>query len=333
MGARTLTPPIWETEVARSAESPMSELVRSFFAHKTDMSESSVREYRRYLEDFMAWGGDLPVKDALDPERVSEYVGKTRKRSVYVGRFACAILKSFASWLADEKILRAPGGASVLAGVKTPKVPREGRSAIDDDDVVKIMDAVRAQPSVKRYRDQALIQLLLGTGVRLNEARELKDEDVHLDPRGKSWIDVRWQTSKGFASRRIRLGRYAVDAMLEYREDWRPKFYGHGPETFFLTEEGKAFQPGGMQSWMGRLRDLFEASGVRGWMAHRMRHTWATAYHRSSKQSGLTVYDLRREGGWKDLSIPLRYTHDRPWEELSAMDTPIEIVFGRRRSA
>lgn len=63
-----------------------------------------------------------------------------------------------------------------------------------------------------------------------------------------------------------------------------------------------------------------------------MRHTWATWYHRSSPQTGLTLYDLTREGGWdKDSSVPRRYTQDRPWEELAAMPTPISAVLDMKR--
>jgi hypothetical protein len=47
--------------------------------------------------------------------------------------------------------------------------------------------------------------------------------------------------------------------------------------------------------------------------------------------TGNNVYDLKREGGWADLNIPLRYTHDRPEEELLAMPTPMDALRERRK--
>ncbi|MFN2520551.1 MAG: hypothetical protein ABR525_05850, partial [Candidatus Limnocylindria bacterium] len=106
----------------------------------------------------------------------------------------------------------------------------------------------------------------------------------------------------------------------------------HVPEPLFLTEEGKAFKTGGFVSYTARLRDQFEKAGVKDWKAHRMRTTWATQYHRASSITGNSVYDLQREGGWKDDSTPQRYTKDRPWEELQAMPTPTSVILAKMRA-
>jgi len=309
----------------RGPDSRMADLIGTFLMARK-LSKSSATDYERVLRAFAKWS-NASLRD-LTPELVNKYL-HTKRDHRFAARNACAYLKSFASWLSDEGYLPGP---SVLERVKTPKVPTEGRLPLDDEDFDKIRHILETGPARTRYRDTALFWLLLASGVRRNEAHGLKLEDVVLDVKErKGYVDVRAITSKGMVYRRIRLGSNSVEALHFYIEDHRVPFTGSGPDPLFTTEAGKRFKPGGFQSWLARLADRFEEAGVRDWKAHRMRTTWATWYHRSSRDTGATVYDLKREGGWKDLSTPLRYTKDRPWEELAAMPTPIEAVMMRRR--
>jgi len=326
---RTFTPQIW-TEML-GPETRMVGAIPRFLLSKQRLSEKSRIEYGRYLMDFARWAGSPKLCD-LTSALVDEWVAMRKRKTVYAARAACAYLKSFASWLADERVVRSDAGTSIFAGVKTPRVPSEGRMPLEDGEIDRIWEIIRSQSNRYRQRDAALVWLLFATGVRKNEARELLYEDVHLDPRGPNWIEIRWHTSKGRKTRRVTFGRMAAKALAEYIDHSRPTFRGRGPELLFLTAEGHGYTESGFSDWLYHLADLFERNGVRGWMAHRMRHTWATWYHRASAETGKTVYDLKREGGWTDLSIPLRYAHDRPWDELAAMPTPIEAIYARRRA-
>ena len=77
---------------------------------------------------------------------------------------------------------------------------------------------------------------------------------------------------------------------------------------------------------MGRLGDRFEKAGIPNWMAHRARHYWATSAHRT----GMSVFDIAAEGGWRDIKMVQRYTKARPFEELQRMPTPLSAVLGKR---
>ena len=306
------------TEAAMlSPETPLRDAIPRFLLSKQRLSDKSREEYGRSLMEFTVWANEPRLRD-LNAELADQWVAMKKRTALYAARAGCAYLKSFASWLADERILRSDVGTSVLASVRTPRVPSEGRMPLTDEEVDRLWDAIRSESAIHRCRDAALVWLLF--------------EDAHLDPRGPNWIEIRWHTSKGRKTRRITFGRMAAKAIAEYIDHDRRTYTGRGPECLFLTMEGKGFTETGMQSWLARLTDLFEAHGIRGWMAHRMRHTWASWYHRGSRETGKTVYDLKLEGGWNDLNIPLRYTHDRPWEELRDMPTSIEAIYARRRA-
>ena len=310
----------------RGPSTPLADMIGSFISDRR-LSEASAKDYERVLRSFVKWAGNITTGE-LSAEAVNGFLA-TKRGHRFAARNACAYLKSFASWLSDERYLPGP---SVLARMKMPRVPTEGRLPLDDTEIEAIQRVLAAKPNRTRFRDTALFFLLFSSGVRRAEACGLLLEDVVMDiGQRKGFLEVRAITSKGMTYRRIRLGRMAVDALHKYIEDGRVPFKGSGREPLFTTEAGKAFKPGGFQSWLSRLSDEFEEAGIRDWKAHRMRTTWATWFHRGSDVSGATVYDLKREGGWKDLSTPLRYTKDRPWEELAAMPTPIEAVMMRRR--
>ena len=329
-GDRTLTTTTEWEPLVRGKETALEELVETFFLAKNDLSPRSVKDYRHYLGDFIRWANHPTLGEFTD-RRAARYVAEYRSRSVWAAAYACRVLKSFASWLAESGYLIGPGGGSVLAFIKEPATPREGRQPLTDKEVEAMLRAIEGSPNDLRARDRALVLLLFSCGLRLNEARELRLEDVHIE-RQQSWIIVRGETSKGRTTRRIRLDQLAASALHEYIEDWRP-----GPRSgaVFVTvrkRQAKGFTRFGFQTYAGRIRDRLEAAGIEGWTAHRLRHTWATWYHRASRESGTTLYDLQREGGWRDPTTLRRYTHDRPFEELQQMPTATSLMLRKRRA-
>ena len=303
-----------EADLMRGPSTPLSEVIESFLLAQVNLSPRTLDGYAQNLRAFDRWLGGGRVRD-LHPDAVNAYVIERKATSPHGARYSAATIKAFASWLAQRGYLVASGGGSALATVRIPRVPKGGRTAYSDADLALIFRTIERQSHRTRARDRALVMFLLGTGLRLNEARELDLSDVHIErPIEKSHILVRAATSKSMATRSVRLDPSAAAAIAMYIDETRPE----RPGPLFLTEEGKGFTRAGMTTYLGRLRDRMEAAGVRDFMAHRCRHTWATLYHRMG--SG-TLYDLQREGGWRDLEMPRRYTHDRPFEELQRIPT------------
>jgi integrase len=60
--------------------------------------------------------------------------------------------------------------------------------------------------------------------------------------------------------------------------------------------------------------------------AHRLRHTWATGYHRS----GGSLFDLQSEGGWSDLTMVRRYARSTPITELQRRPTPLAWLMSKK---
>lgn len=305
----------------RGKQTPLSDMIEAFVFAKEAMGRSpkTLEEYRYYLSAFNKHEGAITIGD-LTPDRVNRYVATYRRRSEAAARLAAAYLKSFASWLAESGYWSTPLGGSVLASVKAPrfKKEREGFTREEADLIFRTMESWRHRTAL---RDTAVVYLYMATGGRLNEVRELRPRDIHIErPLERSWIFVRGETSKGRQSRKIRLDPKAAGAIEMYRLNERPEASIDAP--LFLGEEGQHFTRDSFQSYMTRIGCRFKAAGIHKWMAHRNRHWWATESH----AAGMTIFDIQAEGGWKDVNMVRRYTKNRPFEELQLMPTALSSV-------
>src|SRR3990167_668643 len=185
-----------EADLMRGPSTPLSEVIESFLLAQVNLSPRTLDGYAQNLRAFDRWLGGGRVRD-LHPDAVNAYVLERKATSPHGARYSAATIKAFASWLAQRGYLVASGGGSALATVRIPRVPKGGRTAYSDADLALIFRTIERQSHRTRARDRALVMFLLGTGLRLNEARELDISDVHIErPVEKSHILVRAAPSK-----------------------------------------------------------------------------------------------------------------------------------------
>ncbi len=308
--------------MARSETTPLSDAIESFLLARHDLSEKTKADYRKDLFAYARWFGSARLCDLSKPN-VDRYLVQKAKAGAkrptpYAARLAAATLKSFAAWLANEGVWAAPDGSSVLHTLKIPKVPDQGRPPFDDPELATILKVAGSGPN--GARDRAIITTMVGCGgLRLKEVWLLRLGDV--DWRTKE-LTVRWTSAKGGESRVARLDEVAAAALDSYIRDYRPDV---DDERIFLTAAGKPFTYNGFANHLYRLFDKLKRHGIPDGKPHRLRDTWATNGHRM----GMTVFDLQREGGWRDLDMPRRYVADRPLSELKRMPTPLAGVLHR----
>src|SRR3990167_6190264 len=303
----------------RDRRSPFKSFVDGFLSAKA-LSPKTKDDYGRYRRKFDDFTGNISLDKALTLDNAAKWVEEMRVRGPHTARNGSMALKSFATWLVKQRYLPHPP----LAGLEVPRTPSGRRQAFSDEQMDAIIIALGDRPNRDRVRAFAYFRLLESTGLRRNEARQLALKDIDLD---RLYIRVRAETSKGMKERIVRMSKDASMAIRAYLEVRRP---ANGSlvksETLFITEEGEPFADNGFATWTARIWDDIEkATGIKG-SSHWLRHTWATNYNRGMQFTGNNVYDLKREGGWADLSIPLTYTHERPEEELLNMRSPIDAL-------
>ena len=133
-------------------------------------SPLTITNYRIDLTNFLNdCNGDY---DGRTLEDISNYIGKlwkSGKADTTVARNVSAI-KSFYKWLAKNNL-----GKDVSCYVKVPKIAKKQPIFLEKDEALELLE------SPKSIRDEVILSILLGCGVRITELATLKLANVGQD--------------------------------------------------------------------------------------------------------------------------------------------------------
>ena len=258
----------------------------------------------------------------VDPNVVNQYIAQRRLTSVYTARAAAASLKRLGTWLAEVGIQH-DHGRSVLADVRTPKVPQDVRRPLTPAHVELVLDTAKA--SRHPERDYALCYFShFDAGLRLGELCALSIDDLNLRER---FVTIRGETSKSQQRHEAAIGFETAKALERYKQDFREESEDltDGTDRLFLGLGGAPMTIGGMGQIFRRIQ---RRSGVRGFMAHVCRHTWATNFR---KYGSGDLLDLKQQGGWHDDKMLQRYSHQLPLSERRRGPSPMDALTRERK--
>jgi integrase/recombinase XerC len=198
--------------------------------------------------------------------------------------------------LLDRKSARAPGAAAAVraAGV-TPDRP--GDPEPPPRRGVSPMDAVSEE-----RRDEALLETIYGSGLRVSEACGLDVDDIELGARGGL---VKVRQGKGSKDRIVPLGRQAVRAVNAYlpcRAVWLARRVGTEAQAMFVTRRGRRLEPRAVRRLLAR-REV--SSGVPAVSPHALRHSFAT--HLLGE--GADLRSIQEMLGHESIRTTQRYAH------------------------
>jgi integrase/recombinase XerD len=169
-------------------------------------------------------------------------------------------------------------GADPARFVRPPAPPKRLPKAISVPDVERLIAAAAAGPA--GLRDQALLELLYGTGARISEAVGLDVDDLRLsgDSRSARMPATVRLHGKGGKQRLVPVGRYARESVEAYLIRARPALAaasgraGASPALFLNARGGRLTRQGG---W-GALRNAATRAGLDEVSPHVLRHSFAT---------------------------------------------------------
>ena len=225
-------------------------------------------------------------------------------------------IEDFCTYLRDEKgnapstvnrrlqALRKFFGLAVTNGW-TQRNPAEKVSLLDErvsersrsltrEDVERLLEAVKMSSSRQAARDLAVIQLLLGAGLKLGELTELRMEDVHLRT-GQPTLDVR--DPSGEVSRQVFLDDDVHDALRSYLA---VRDAAQGVNHFCVNRDGNALSTRSVQRL---LRHYARAADLDGLTTQALRYVYATRIYESSGDLEMVANNL----GHRHLATTIRY--------------------------
>jgi integrase/recombinase XerD len=207
---------------------------------------------------------------------------------------AVACVRGFYRFVALER----RDGRSAAEDLRAPRAWPSLPKFLDLDEVDRLL--AQPDPSTPRgLRDQALIQVLYATGMRVSELVGVKPGDLNLDD---GYLTC---TGKGSKQRLVPIGEEAADWVRRYMRDGRPKLLRSRTSPWLFVNA----RDGGPLSRVGFWKVL-KAYGVKAGIArdispHVLRHSFAT--HLLERGADLRAIQVML--GHADLSTTQIYTH------------------------
>ena len=252
-------------------ESKWQTLIADFETHlraEKDLADLTIRNYKADLQplyEFMCAKG-IDNMRALDRITLRGYLAWLTELG-YVRHSVSrklSTLRTFLKWMSRKGIVE--GDPLPKRGMM--RVPKRLPRFLSQEQADRLMDTPdTAKPT--GLRDQALLEIIYGAGLRVSEASNLRVTDVNLSTRE---IRVR---GKGSKERVVLIGQTAKNALSLYLRDGRPKLAGKGSDfTLFLNRFGGRLSQRSIQEKVRRYS--MKAALPEGVHTHTLRHSYAT---------------------------------------------------------
>ena len=177
----------------------------SWLAVEKGRSRNTLTAYRRDIATYEAWAAveGVPVLAAgpADLERHLAALRAEGRNPASLARATTALRGLYRFWVGEGTIAADP-----TADVRSPKLPRRLPKALDEDQVLRLLDSVDGTAPVD-LRDRALLEVLYGTGARISEVVGLSLLDLGGD---SGMLRV---FGKGSKERLVPIGRPARESL------------------------------------------------------------------------------------------------------------------------
>jgi integrase/recombinase XerC len=272
--------------------------VEGFERSLTAASAATVEAYRRDVVDFAAWCGRASIEgpESVDRRvlrRYLAYLGTRRYARRSIARKASSLRRYF-GWQVRAGNLVSDPSAGLSAPSGEGRLPR----VLKGEELTALLDeppaAIDGDLEHVRLRDDAILELLYGSGLRVAELCGLRPVDLDL-PRGAVTV---W--GKGAKQRQVPITAPAVEALAAWLDRGRAALAGADspPDAVFLNARGRRL---GSRD----VRRIIDRRAVAPTHPHALRHTFATHL----LDGGADLRAVQELLGHADLSTTQHYTH------------------------
>ena len=264
-----------------------------FVRAQTSLSENTLLAYRSDVRLFAEWVARLQIEHPVGVARttVRRYIASLSTREYArrsIARKAASLRRYFA-WAAEEGLVETDPTVGIHASAGNGRLPR----VLNANEIAQLLEAPTPdEPEWRRCRDDAVLEVLYGAGVRVSELCSLDLNQLRIE---QAYVTV-W--GKGSKERRVPLGepaRIALRRWLDIRHEAAAVDAG---AALFVNERGKRLTP-------RDTRRILDRRSPTPTHPHALRHSFATHL----LDGGADLRAVQELLGHADVATTQRYTH------------------------
>ncbi len=286
----------WHMDLARAVDDFAAHL-----AAERGFSEHTVRSYRSDLGQLVEFAAARGADDSseLDLELLRDWLWRGSQAGLAKSTLArrAAAARSFTAWLARTT----PNSADAAARLRAPRSDRHLPRVLNRGQMDAILERVATRADggdAVAIRDQAIVELLYASALRVSELTGLATSDVDL---GRLTVRV---LGKGSKERVVPFGIPAQRAINVWLDHGRSVLAGSIPtDAMFVGAKGRPLTPRTVYELVSRLLATVPGGGPKG--PHTLRHTAATHL----LDGGADLRAVQEMLGHASLGTTQLYTH------------------------
>lgn len=281
----------------------MEQIVKEYQYYLTSEKMMSSNSIESYLNDVRGYCQFLQEKCIIEDlnevttDDIRDYLTflkKKKMKTTSMSRNLCSI-KSFHRFLYTDKYV----DKNVAKEIKAPKMEKKLPTVLSVEEVTRLLDVVNKKDSPLDKRNQAMLELIYATGLRVSELCNLKITDLRFT---SHQIRV---FGKGSKERIVPVNDYALKKVREYLVEARPILLGyHRDDNFlFLNNHGEVITRVGFFKILKQL--ALDAGIEKNISPHTLRHSFATHL----LEAGVDIRLIQEMLGHEDIATTQIYTH------------------------
>lgn len=265
-------------------------------------SAQTIDSYTRGVRLFLRWCAAEDQTPVLNRPTVRAWIAHLLDGGAEpsTARARLMALKRYSAWLSDEDEL----DRDELLGLNPPKMDTKVVVPLTDQQCLDIIQACSGKAFIDR-RDEAVLRLMMETGVRAGEALGMTTDDLNLAA-GVATV----RRGKGGKARIVPFGPQTARAIDRYlrirathpRSDLPQLWLGGGGQTFAYNGLDKA------------LKARAAAAGIERFHLHKLRNTAACRW----LAAGGSENGLMAVAGWSSRQMLDRYTRTTAADRAAA---------------
>ena len=282
----------------KAAKDPLSPSIDAFLAMaavEKGLARNTVEAYARDLRklgEFLASHGVADWRE-LDARLIRSFVGSLRALSPRSVARHVVTLRRLLQFLEAEGLV----AANTLPSLPPQGGPRNLPQTLSMDDIRTLLSQPDGNDALGA-RDQAMLETLYATGLRVSELVRLEIRQINFDG---NYVTIK---GKGAKVRAVPFGKWARDKLTSFIAYGRPALLkGKSSPFIFTNRSGK---PLTRQGFWKVIRRYALAAGIEKRVTpHTLRHSFATHL----LEGGADLRSVQSMLGHADISTTQIYTH------------------------